>query len=85
MKSKSSKLVKESDYILIYTFVSVFQIEKVLQQGEISDCAEPYVTLRECDSAKVLQPSNVLSLSSWTAGEHAADFVLALFNHALLV
>uniref|UniRef100_A0A7N8X1U5 Dedicator of cytokinesis 8 n=1 Tax=Mastacembelus armatus TaxID=205130 RepID=A0A7N8X1U5_9TELE len=27
-------------------------IEKVLQQGEISDCADPYMTLRECESAK---------------------------------
>uniref|UniRef100_A0A3B4ZF89 Dedicator of cytokinesis 8 n=1 Tax=Stegastes partitus TaxID=144197 RepID=A0A3B4ZF89_9TELE len=30
----------------------VIKIEKVLQQGEISDCADPYVTYRECDSAK---------------------------------
>ncbi|XP_053727876.1 dedicator of cytokinesis protein 8 isoform X2 [Synchiropus splendidus] len=30
----------------------VIKIEKVLQQGEISDCAEPYMTLRECDTAK---------------------------------
>lgn len=31
-----------------------FQIEKVLQQGEISECADPYMTLRECDSSKVI-------------------------------
>uniref|UniRef100_A0A3Q3VLJ0 Uncharacterized protein n=1 Tax=Mola mola TaxID=94237 RepID=A0A3Q3VLJ0_MOLML len=30
----------------------VIKIDKVLQQGEISDCAESYVTLKECDSAK---------------------------------
>ncbi|XP_076021315.1 dedicator of cytokinesis protein 8 isoform X2 [Genypterus blacodes] len=30
----------------------VIKIEKVLQQGEISDCADPYGTLRECDSSK---------------------------------
>ncbi|XP_075905606.1 dedicator of cytokinesis protein 8 isoform X1 [Nelusetta ayraudi] len=30
----------------------VIKIEKVLQQGEISDCADPYITLRECDSSK---------------------------------
>ncbi|XP_040011299.1 dedicator of cytokinesis protein 8 isoform X5 [Xiphias gladius] len=30
----------------------VIKIEKVLQQGEISDCADPYMTLRECDSTK---------------------------------
>ncbi|XP_074525840.1 dedicator of cytokinesis protein 8 [Halichoeres trimaculatus] len=30
----------------------VIKIEKVLQQGEISDCADPYMTLRESDSGK---------------------------------
>nr|XP_046243653.1 dedicator of cytokinesis protein 8 isoform X2 [Scatophagus argus] len=30
----------------------VIKLEKVLQQGEIGDCAEPYITLRESDSAK---------------------------------
>ncbi|KAM9361083.1 dedicator of cytokinesis protein 8 [Symphorus nematophorus] len=30
----------------------VIKIEKVLQQGEISDCADPYMTLRESDSSK---------------------------------
>ncbi|XP_070690098.1 dedicator of cytokinesis protein 8 [Pempheris klunzingeri] len=30
----------------------VIKIEKVLQQGEISDCADPYITMRECESAK---------------------------------
>uniref|UniRef100_A0A3Q2PRN9 Dedicator of cytokinesis 8 n=1 Tax=Fundulus heteroclitus TaxID=8078 RepID=A0A3Q2PRN9_FUNHE len=30
----------------------VIKIEKVLQQGEISDCADPYLTMRESDSGK---------------------------------
>ncbi|XP_049572632.1 dedicator of cytokinesis protein 8 [Syngnathus scovelli] len=30
----------------------VIKIEKVLQQGEISDCAEPYMTLRDCELSK---------------------------------
>ncbi|XP_058491791.1 dedicator of cytokinesis protein 8 isoform X1 [Solea solea] len=30
----------------------VIKLEKVLQQGEISDCADPYMTLRESDSSK---------------------------------
>uniref|UniRef100_A0A7N6C1N5 Dedicator of cytokinesis 8 n=1 Tax=Anabas testudineus TaxID=64144 RepID=A0A7N6C1N5_ANATE len=30
----------------------VIKLEKVLQQGEISDCADPYMTLKESDSAK---------------------------------
>lgn len=42
--------------------VSVFQIEKVLQQGEISDCVDPYVTLRECDSGKVMNAEQTVKL-----------------------
>ncbi|XP_061674213.1 dedicator of cytokinesis protein 8 [Syngnathoides biaculeatus] len=30
----------------------VIKIEKVLQQGEIGDCAEPYMTMRDCESSK---------------------------------
>ncbi|KAM7416050.1 hypothetical protein PAMA_018225 [Pampus argenteus] len=30
----------------------VIKLEKVLQQGEISDCADPYITMRESDSTK---------------------------------
>ncbi|KAI1900071.1 hypothetical protein AGOR_G00046260 [Albula goreensis] len=30
----------------------VIKIEKVLQQGEISDCAEPYMVMKESDTAK---------------------------------
>ncbi|XP_076145387.1 dedicator of cytokinesis protein 8 isoform X3 [Alosa pseudoharengus] len=30
----------------------VVKIEKVLQQGEISDCADPYMSMRESDTAK---------------------------------
>uniref|UniRef100_A0A8C9YJ85 Dedicator of cytokinesis 8 n=1 Tax=Sander lucioperca TaxID=283035 RepID=A0A8C9YJ85_SANLU len=31
----------------------VIKVEKVLQQGEIGECADPYMTLRECDSGKL--------------------------------
>lgn len=40
----------------------MFQIEKVLQQGEISDCVDPYVTLRECDSGKVMSAEQTVKL-----------------------
>ncbi|XP_077600292.1 dedicator of cytokinesis protein 8-like isoform X1 [Stigmatopora nigra] len=30
----------------------VIKIEKVLQQGEIGECAEPYMMMRDCDSSK---------------------------------
>lgn len=30
-----------------------FQLEKVLQQGDIGECAEPYMVFKESDAAKV--------------------------------
>ena len=45
----------------LYFWLSDFQIEKVLQQGEISDCADPYLTLRDCD-AKVTYHNNIIML-----------------------
>ena len=29
------------------------QLEKVLQQGDISECCEPYMVMKEADTAKV--------------------------------
>ena len=29
------------------------QLEKVLQQGDISECCEPYMVMKEADAAKV--------------------------------
>lgn len=43
--------------------VHVFQIEKVLQQGEIGDCAEPYMVMKESETAKVTTVKNLLT--SW--------------------
>lgn len=40
----------------------LLQIEKVLQQGEISDCADPYMTLKESES-KVVCYRHVLNLN----------------------
>ena len=34
------------------------QLEKVLQQGDISECCEPYMVMKEADTAKV-------SMGSW--------------------
>lgn len=33
--------------------LSVPQLEKVLQQGDISECCEPYMVMKEVDAAKV--------------------------------
>lgn len=30
------------------------QLEKVLQQGDISECCEPYMVMKEVDTAKVI-------------------------------
>lgn len=32
---------------------SALQLEKVLQQGDISECCEPYMVMKEADTAKV--------------------------------
>lgn len=34
-------------------FVLCPQLEKVLQQGDIGECAEPYMVFKESDAAKV--------------------------------
>uniref|UniRef100_A0A3Q1EPX0 Dedicator of cytokinesis 8 n=1 Tax=Acanthochromis polyacanthus TaxID=80966 RepID=A0A3Q1EPX0_9TELE len=50
-----STLVRSAIFSITYPSPDIFlviKIEKVLQQGEISDCADPYITFRECDSAK---------------------------------
>ncbi|XP_072243844.1 dedicator of cytokinesis protein 8 isoform X2 [Leuresthes tenuis] len=50
-----STLARSAIFSITYPSPDIFlviKIEKVLQQGEISDCADPYITLRECDSTK---------------------------------
>ncbi|CAN9513088.1 unnamed protein product [Ophioblennius macclurei] len=50
-----STLARSAIFSITYPSPDIFlviKIEKVLQQGEISDCADPYVNLRESDSAK---------------------------------
>lgn len=34
-------------------FIFPSQLEKVLQQGDIGECAEPYMIFKESDAAKV--------------------------------
>jgi len=36
-----------------HLFCVCFQLEKVLQQGDIGECAEPYMVFKESDAAKV--------------------------------
>lgn len=50
--------------LVLTVHVTVFQIEKVLQQGEISDCADPYLTMKESDSNKVMLQWNMTRLRS---------------------
>ncbi|XP_028314469.1 dedicator of cytokinesis protein 8 isoform X2 [Gouania willdenowi] len=50
-----STLARSAIFSLTYPSPDIFlviKIEKVLQQGEISDCADPYMTLKESDSTK---------------------------------
>ncbi|CAL8249273.1 unnamed protein product [Merluccius merluccius] len=51
----NSSLARSGIFSVTYPSADIFlviKIEKVLQQGEISDCADPYITLRESDSTK---------------------------------
>uniref|UniRef100_A0A8C9VSN1 Dedicator of cytokinesis 8 n=1 Tax=Scleropages formosus TaxID=113540 RepID=A0A8C9VSN1_SCLFO len=50
-----SSLAKSAIFSITYPSPDIYlviKIEKVLQQGEISDCAEPYLVMKESDSAK---------------------------------
>ncbi|KAM4616568.1 dedicator of cytokinesis protein 8 isoform 2-T2 [Polymixia lowei] len=50
-----SSLARSAIFSITYPSPDIYlviKIEKVLQQGEISDCADPYVTMRESDSSK---------------------------------
>nr|XP_057925533.1 dedicator of cytokinesis protein 8 isoform X2 [Doryrhamphus excisus] len=50
-----SSLARSAIFSITYPSPDIYlviKIEKVLQQGEISDCAEPYMTMRDCDSSK---------------------------------
>uniref|UniRef100_A0A8C2ZY45 Dedicator of cytokinesis 8 n=1 Tax=Cyclopterus lumpus TaxID=8103 RepID=A0A8C2ZY45_CYCLU len=50
-----SSLARSAIFSITYPSPDIYlviKLEKVLQQGEIGDCADPYMTLRECDTAK---------------------------------
>lgn len=52
----------------------VFQLEKVLQQGDIGECCEPYMVIKDSDSSKVTEPIMLFELlqCSWQAASVAA-------------
>ena len=57
--------------------MSLFQLEKVLQQGDIGECCEPYMVMKESDSSKVMQIDVDLKLLqySWPAASmHVGHF-----------
>ncbi|CAB1320056.1 unnamed protein product [Coregonus sp. 'balchen'] len=62
----------------------VIKIEKVLQQGEISDCAEPYMVMKESDSAKNKEKLEKLRSQSETfcqrLGRYRMPFAWAMVN-----
>ncbi|XP_077456010.1 dedicator of cytokinesis protein 8 isoform X3 [Stigmatopora argus] len=50
-----SSLARSAIFSVTYPSPDVYlviKIEKVLQQGEIGECAEPYMMMRDCDSSK---------------------------------
>ncbi|XP_041753155.1 dedicator of cytokinesis protein 8 isoform X1 [Coregonus clupeaformis] len=62
----------------------VIKIEKVLQQGEISDCAEPYMVMKDTDSAKNKEKLEKLRNQSETfcqrLGRYRMPFAWATVN-----
>lgn len=61
--------------------VHVFQLEKVLQQGDIGECCEPYMVMKESDSSKVMEPEmcfKLLQFSGTAARMHVGHL---LSNH----
>ncbi|KAL4630060.1 dedicator of cytokinesis protein 8 isoform X3 [Arapaima gigas] len=51
----TSSLAKSAIFSITYPSPDIYlviKIEKVLQQGEISDCAEPYIVMKESDTPK---------------------------------
>uniref|UniRef100_A0A8C6V1M5 Dedicator of cytokinesis 8 n=1 Tax=Neogobius melanostomus TaxID=47308 RepID=A0A8C6V1M5_9GOBI len=62
----------------------VIKLEKVLQQGEITACADPYMTLRECDSAKIKDKLDKLRGQAETfcyrLGRYRMPFAWAMVN-----
>lgn len=54
-----------------------FQLEKVLQQGDIGECCEPYMVMKESDSSKVMEPKmcfKLLQFSGTAASMHMGPF-----------
>uniref|UniRef100_UPI00358FDEC1 dedicator of cytokinesis protein 7-like isoform X3 n=1 Tax=Myxine glutinosa TaxID=7769 RepID=UPI00358FDEC1 len=50
-----SSLARSAVFSVTYPSQDVFlviKLEKVLQQGDIGECAEPYMVMKECDAAK---------------------------------
>ncbi|XP_067839366.1 dedicator of cytokinesis protein 8 isoform X2 [Heptranchias perlo] len=51
----SSSLIKSAIFSITYPSPDIYlviKIEKVLQQGDIAECAEPYLVMKESDSTK---------------------------------
>lgn len=45
---------------IFFVCLCVFQLEKVLQQGDIGECCEPYMVIKDSDSVKVSMSADVL-------------------------
>lgn len=58
-------------------FTHAFQLEKVLQQGDIGECCEPYMIMKESDSSKVMEPqmSPVASTQCYCQGSSIIHFL----------
>ncbi|XP_023814125.1 dedicator of cytokinesis protein 8 isoform X2 [Oryzias latipes] len=81
-----STLAKSAIFSITYPSPDIFlviKIEKVLQQGEIGDCADPYMTLRECESKnkdKIEKLRNQAEAFCQRLGRYRMPFAWATVN-----
>uniref|UniRef100_A0A8C7YTZ1 Dedicator of cytokinesis 8 n=1 Tax=Oryzias sinensis TaxID=183150 RepID=A0A8C7YTZ1_9TELE len=81
-----STLAKSAIFSITYPSPDIYlviKIEKVLQQGEIGDCADPYMTLRECESKnkdKIEKLRNQAEAFCQRLGRYRMPFAWATVN-----
>lgn len=63
---------------LTHQSCDLFQLEKVLQQGDIGECCEPYMVMKESDSSKVVQPDAFEAVTNLMAHSQSTDGVSCL-------
>lgn len=61
----------------------VFQLEKVLQQGDIGECCEPYMVIKDSDSVKVSMGTHAFLLVRCSLPECMCTILFILACHQM--